>query len=321
MKNGAQKEEDTMKMTRILALLLALVLLFAGCSAAPSKGEADNMAAAPNAGNGVYGESADTETSVGVETNRKLIRTVTINAETADLDATLSDLDAQLAALGGYVQNKSVQNGHGNSSRYATLTLRIPADKVDSFVGHVEDATNILSSSEKAEDVTLKYSATESRMKALETKEARLLELLAEAKTLNDLLMLENQLAEVRQELETVKSQLKLYDSLIDYGTINLTINEVKEYTPVVVEEPTAWERISTGFVNSLKGVWTILTEIFIFLIIALPYLVIPAGILIVVFVVYKKQNPYGYKKSVRKTPSPSKAPAPDPAPEQPQDE
>ena len=280
-----------MKKFRALAMLLVVVMLFAGC--AKEMSPQDNRLPEAAAGNGVYEESAEKTESVVIEENRKLIRTVTIQAETADLDVILSDLDVQLATLGGYVQNKAVQNGRNSSSRYATLTLRIPADKLDQFVGHVEDSTNILSSNEKAEDVTLKYAATESRIKALETQEARLLELLAEAKNLNDLLTLENKLASVRQELETVKSQLKLYDSLVDYGTVNLTITEVREYTVVEEEEPTTWQRIGEGFVGSLKGVWNILTEIFIFLVVALPYLAIPAIILIVVLVVHKKRSHY----------------------------
>ena len=297
-----------MKKHRILALLLAAVLLLTGCNAAPSDEQYENQAGAVE-GDGIYENGAETEDSVGIEESRKLIRTVDIEAETSDLDAILADLDAQLAALGGYVQNKSVQNGRGSSYRYATLTLRIPADKLDSFVGHVENATNILSANEKAEDVTLKYSATESRIKTLETEEARLLELLAQAQNLNDLLILESKLADVREELEVVKSQLKLYDSLIDYGTVHLTITEVKEFTVVEEEEPTAWERISSGFVKSLQGVWKILTELFIFLIVALPYLVIPAGILILVLVLRRRKQ--------KKTPS---APFPTQMPEQPKD-
>ena len=297
-----------MKKHRILALLLAAVLLLTGCNAAPSDEQYENQAGAVE-GDGIYENGAETEDSVGIEESRKLIRTVEIEAETSDLDAILADLDAQLATLGGYVQNKSVQNGRGSSYRYATLTLRIPADKLDSFVGHVENATNILSANEKAEDVTLKYSATESRIKTLETEEARLLELLAQAQNLNDLLILESKLADVREELEVVKSQLKLYDSLIDYGTVHLTITEVKEFTVVEEEEPTAWERISSGFVKSLQGVWKILTELFIFLIVALPYLVIPAGILILVLVLRRRKQ--------KKTPS---APFPTQMPEQPKD-
>lgn len=275
-----------MKKVRILTLLLA-VLLLAGCSQAPVADRNDAMGGAP-AGDGIYEETAAAG-DLAVEASRKLIRTVTIEAETADLDGILADLDAQLVALGGYVQNKSVQNGQGSSYRYATLTLRIPADKLDSFVGHVENATNILSSNEKAEDVTLKYSATESRIKALETEEARLLELLSKAENLNDLLLIESKLADVREELATVKSQLKLYDSLIDYGTVELTITEVKEYT--VVEKDSVWERISTGFVKSLKGVWNILTELFVFLIVALPYLVIPVAIVVIILVVKRKKK------------------------------
>ena len=311
-----------MKKMRILALLLTLALLFTACAAAPSKGELGDMAASPNAGNGIYGETAENNTSVGVETNRKLIRTITMDAETENLDTILADLDAQLALLGGYVQNKSVQNGRNGSRRYATITQRIPADKVDTFVDQVEGATNILSSSEKAEDVTLKYTATESRLKALETEEARLLELLAKAATLNDLLTLESKLADVRQELESVKSQLKLYDSLIDYGTINLTITEVKEYTEVEKEEePTAWQRISTGFVKSAKGVWKILTELFIFIIVALPYLAIPTAIVVIVLVVKKKRNPYGSTYTFRKARHPKTPSAPNPAPDESNDE
>lgn len=297
-----------MKTMRLLALLLALALLFTGCAAKHSGGVMNEAPGNLDAGNGIYNESEKMETSVGIEDNRKLIRTITMEAETADLDSILADLDAQLATLGGYVQNKSVQNGRNGSYRHATLTLRIPADKVDQFVGHVEDSTNILTSDETAEDVTLKYAATESRIKALETKESRLLELMAKAESLNDLLTLENQLATTRQELETVRSQLKVYDSLIDYGTIKLTITEVKEFTVVEEEEePTAWQRIGTGFVNSVKGVWTILTEIFIFLVIALPYLAIPGGIVLVVFLVRRKKYGVYFKtpraKKPRKTP------------------
>lgn len=293
-----------MKNLRILALFMAAVLLLAACSAKAPTGDSLENQAPPVAGEGIYEGNAKPEENVEIESGRKLIRTVNMEAETADLDAILADLDAQLVVLGGYVQNKSVQNGRNGAVRYATLTLRIPADNLDQFVGHVEDATNILSSSEKAEDVTLKYSATESRIKALETEEARLLELLAKAENLNDLLTLESKLAQLREELETVKSQLKLYDSLIDYGTVHLNITEVKEYTVVVEEEPTTWDRISTGFVNSLKGVWTIIREVFIFLIIALPYLAIPAAIVIIILIVNKKKKTY-YPKA--KMPFPTK--------------
>ena len=274
-----------MKMQGILPLLLAILMilaLFAGCSA-PSdynKGEAP----IPEGGEGIYDSNSGTQNAEII--GRKLIRTITIDAETKDLDALLTDLDVQLATLGGYVQSKQVRGSAANGSRrYASLTLRIPAEKLDQFVSHVSGATNILSSGETTEDVTLKFIATESRIAALEAEEARVMELIAKAENLNELLTLESKLSNIRQELEEVKSQLKLYENLIDYGTVYLSISEEKEYTVVEEEDPTVWERISSGFVKSLNGVGTIFTELFVFFVVASPYLAIPAVIVVIVLV------------------------------------
>ena len=59
----------------------------------------------------------------------------------------------------------------------------------------------------------------------------------------------------------------------------------MKEYTVVEEEEPTVWQRISTGFVKSLKGVGKIITELFVFFVVASPYLAIPAVIVVIVLV------------------------------------
>lgn len=275
-----------MKKMRFIVLVMTVILLLSlltGCGSSYDKVE--NGAAMAPTGSGIYENGTDKENTT-VESGRKLIRTVTIRSETDDQDALLSELEARVAALGGYVQSKNVNNSQ-TGRRTATLVLRIPAEQLDAFVDHVEGATNILSVNENAEDITLNYIATESRVKALETEEARLLELLAQANNLDEILRLESRLTEVRTELERHRSQLKLYDNLVDYATVNLTITEVKEYTVVEEEEPTAWQRIGSGFVNSLKGVWTIIREVFIFFIVALPYLalvaVIPVSVVVIV--------------------------------------
>lgn len=289
-----------MKKMKYLVLVLTAMLLLCvmvGCSAGYEGGDYADVPASGVAGNGIYENGSDSELPA-LESDRKLIRTVTIRAETADQDTLLADLDAKVAELGGYVQNKSVNNNK-SSSRTATLVLRIPANKLDSFLDHVEGETNILSVNENAEDITLKYISITSRITALETEEARLLELIEKAENLSALLQLESKLTEVRTKLEEYKSQLKVYDNLVDYATVNLTITEVKEYTVVEEEEPSTWERISTGFVSSVKGAWSIVREIFVFFIVALPYLVLLAivptivlvAVLVIIKIVSKRRN------------------------------
>ena len=154
-----------------------------------------------------------------------------------------------------------------------------------------------MSNRETADDITLSYVATESRMKALETEEARLLELLAEAKDMADLLQIENRLTQVRTELEQVKSQLRVMDNKVDYGTLYLTVREVKEYT--VVEEPeTVWERIGTGFMESLQSLGDFFVELFVFVIVALPYLVLIGALVTAAILLLR----WGKKKKAGKT-------------------
>lgn len=217
---------------------------------------------------------------------RKWIVTIDMNVETDDLDTLMTDLNQTITGLGGYVENQSMHNGSTYSARRyrsASLTVRIPAEKADQFTGDLSVMANVVSRNLRREDITLQYVATSSRVTALETEEARLLELLSEAENMTDLLEIEARLTDVRYELENHASQLRLYDNQIDYATIYLYIDEVQEYTPV--EEPTFLERIKTTFADALEGLGDGAVNVAVFFIGNSPYLLV-FGILI--FVVIK---------------------------------
>ena len=228
-----------------------------------------------------------TDTTVTPQ-NQKLIRTIRLNAETEDMDILLSQVENRVAELGGYVEAREIYNGSMyNSKRYrnASLTIRIPAAKLDSFVDHVGQVSNITNNVETTDDVTLQYVSIESRIKALQIEEERLLELLAQADNMSDLLTIESRLTDVRYELENITSQLRVLENKVNYGTIHLDVSEVVEYTEP--EPENGWQRMGKGFVNSLKGLGNGLKEFFIWLVTALPYLVLIGGIVVaVIFII-----------------------------------
>lgn len=294
-----------MKKTVSLALVILLLAnLLAGCGASTQGSVAydsmKNEAAieAPMAapmepmyedGTGITQDNAmsaggESTQSSAIPENRKWIITVDMSAETEDLDTMMAALDERIVALKGYVEAQNVYNGSNYSSRRyrnASLTVRIPADNVDQFTQDVSGISNVVRSNKNLEDITLTYTATESRVKALQTEEARLLELMAKAETMSDLLEIEARLTDVRYELERSTTRLKGYDNKVDYATIYLDIEEVQEYTPV--EEETLWERISGGFVSSLKGVGNGLLEFLVWIIVSSPYLLLFSGIAVVI--------------------------------------
>ena len=301
-----------MKIRRIFALAMVLLLLLSltACGGSASKDAImENAAEAPAemetsaSGNSLTSDS--TSTNAAAE-NRKLIKTVQIEAETEDLDAILSDVDAKIMELGGYVEKREVYNGSAYSQRRyrrADMTIRIPADKVDGFVDHVEGVSNIVSANESVDDVTLKYVDTESRRIALETEQARLLDLLAKAQTMKDILTIEERLTEVRYQLESVTSQLRKMDNLVSYATVHLHITEVQEYTPVVEEEETVWQRISGGFMDSVESITDGAVEIMIWVLANSPYLVIWGAVITGVVFAARKHRKSKRPKEVKAEP------------------
>ena len=306
------------KMTAILVTLCMLAALLAGCGGASKSTQAfDAAAAAPaEAANGAYydmesaksedgGLTGDTDSTVLPE-GRKWIITVNMSAETEDLDALMEALNGKISGLGGYVEDQDSYNGSMYSSRRyrsASLTVRIPAERVDEFTEEMSGIANVVSTNLSREDITLSYVATESRVKALQTEEARLLELMEQAETMADLLEIESRLTDVRYELENRASQLRLYDNQVDYATIYLSIDEVQEYTPV--EEPTVWERISGGFVSSIKGVGNGLLDLLVWVLAKSPYLVILGGVTVgVVVLVRKRKARKAAKKAAKQNPT-----------------
>ena len=302
------------KMTAFLVTLCMLAALLAGCGGASKSTQAfDAAAAAPaEAANGAYydmesaksedgGLTGDTDSTVLPE-GRKWIITVNMSAETEDLDALMEALNEKISGLGGYVEDQDSYNGSMYSSRRyrsASLTIRVPAERVDEFTEEMSGIANVVSTSLSREDITLSYVATESRVKALQTEEARLLELMEQAETMADLLEIESRLTDVRYELENRASQLRLYDNQVDYATIYLSIDEVQEYTPV--EEPTVWERISGGFVSSIKGVGNGLLDLLVWVLAKSPYLVILGGVTVGVVVLVKKRKARKAEKKAAK--------------------
>ena len=284
-----------MKMKNIIALLL-VALLLTGCGA---KGVAEDSAGyVVNDMIAETGAAMDSEAvmmpespNATVETGRKWIVTMDLSVETQDLDAALTQLSDQIGGFEGYVQNQNIHNGSsysGRRYRSANLTIRIPVAKTEEFTAQVGDICHVVSQNKRQEDVTLTYVATESRLNALKTEETRLLELLAQAEDMSDLLQIESRLTDVRYELESVTTQLRVLENQVDYATIYLNIEEVRDYTDTE-EEKTVWQRISGGFVDSLKGIATGALELAIWTLANLPYLVLFGGIGLAIAVIVRK--------------------------------
>ena len=322
-----------MKNLRILALIIALAVIFSGCRSSnyfDSKYESttegfwidQDMAVSPESPMEMMPE-VEMEESIAEDAlldssspsanlsenqpsgNRKLIRTFNLDVETLDFEDFLSKIKTEIASLGGYIESSSVSGNSYNYSSYrnAFYTCRIPADKVDAFLNTVGGLGNITYNSENTTDVTLNYVDTEARIKSLQTEYDRLLELLAEAEDIDTIIRLEQRITDVRYQIESYQSQLRTYDNLVDYSTVHLNIHEVKRVT--ATEKETVWERISSDFGDNLYDIWVDAQDLLVWLIASIPYFIIWAIVIAAIVFVsrlfLKKCPKWQERKAARK--------------------
>ncbi len=298
-------------MKKLLCVLLAALLCgaLAACSGA-SGGEKGNGAY----DSGLYDSDAvleETPTNEGTglqvkESERKLIYTSEISAETKDFDTARSDVDALISKYDAYLESSSFSGysrGDEQTDRSLDYTIRIPSEALSEFLGELENTVRVTSSNTYMEDVTGNYVDTQSRLNALKQEEAWLLELVEAAENLEELLQLEDRLSSVRYEIESMTSQLQIYDDEIAYSTVNLSLRDVTEYTIRPSFGSRSWEAFTGGwssFINALQG-------IVIALLWLLPFLLI-GGVIVFLAVFFTRRT---RRRRRERFPVPPAGPAP----------
>lgn len=279
----------------LTAVFFTVVALTAGCgessrsavSAAVTNETAMEDAASYDEGTYETGDSyaeGATDTSgieTPVDTGRKLIKTVSLSMETRDFDGLTEEIQSRVEELGGYTESSDIAGSsyYGDGYRTAWLQLRIPTEKLEDFVTAVSSMGNVTDRNESVEDITLQYVDTESHKKALETEQERLLELMKQADSVEDLIAIETRLSEIRYQLQSYESTLRTYDNQVDYSTVNVDIREVERESAGAGKQSYLEEvknRLSDNFYAIGRG----FRSFSIWFIASLPYLVLLAAVI-----------------------------------------
>lgn len=186
--------------------------------------------------------------TVDLKQDKKLIVTGNLNIETMDLDELLAKLNESINKYGAYIQDSSI-----NTSGYRRVydaAIRIPAENYEDFLTGVKDNGNVTYYHENTKDITDTYTDLNAKLTSLKAQEDRVLEFYKEAKTLDELLAVEERLSEIRYEIDYIENQLKNYDLQVAYSTLYITVYETKEYTET---SESFWTRLGNSFSNG----WT----------------------------------------------------------------
>jgi len=162
------------------------------------------------------------------ELEKKIIRNGNLTIESKNLKSSKTYLDTLVDFYSGYISSESFNDQEDQLSY--NITCRIPAEKFDLFISGVESSPDkIISKSVNANDVTEQYYDVKIRLENERQVEKRYLELLAQARSVKDILDIEENLGKVRQEIESKEGRLRYLDDRIGFCTLNIWIYQKKD--------------------------------------------------------------------------------------------
>ena len=164
---------------------------------------------------------------------KKIIKDGRLGMDVKDLSASKTNIDTIVRNLGGYYDNESLINND-----YATaydLKVRIPSDKFEILIAKIESGEGEVSYKEiDARDVTEEFIDLETRLGNKQKYLTRYQELLRNAKSIKEILDIEEKIRVLEEEIESTTGRLKYLNDQVNYSTLELNISQKKafKYTP-----------------------------------------------------------------------------------------
>jgi len=122
------------------------------------------------------------------------------------------------AGAGGWVQ--ASQTG----TDQATLTLKVPSDRLEGVVGAIRGLGKVTSVAESGDDVTAEYIDLEARIGHWRAQEAVFVGLMAKARTIPETIQIQQQLSTIQEQIEQLEGRRKFLDGQTSYSTIRLSL-------------------------------------------------------------------------------------------------
>jgi hypothetical protein len=204
----------------LLVVLLGALLL--SCQKADRAAPPAAGAAAPAATN------ATTSSRDPGDSPRRIIRTAELYVETDAPEAAVSKLTALADARGGFVVSSETsrqKDSDGAETVTTTIVFRVPVGAFDDALATVRTLGSRVSSEKvTGQDVTEEYVDLEARIRAQRAVEEQYMGVLKEAKTIPDILAVQQKLGEARTEIERAEGRRRFLESQTSLSTVTVHV-------------------------------------------------------------------------------------------------
>ncbi|MEM9824304.1 MAG: DUF4349 domain-containing protein [Bacteroidota bacterium] len=266
--------------------LICLLLMLYSCHGESSYGAMQAEASSKEAA--YYEDQAQAANDDLATVDRKIIKTAEIRFQVIDLKASTSRIEQITKAQKGLISSMDQSNSSYSISN--SLTIRIPAEKLEVFLLEIEKESIYTNYTRvHSQDVTEEYLDISIRLQTKKEVRDRYIEILRkQAKTVKDILDAEEKIRVIQEEIESIEGRLKFLKNKTSMSTVNIEIYQKVEYvqSPAVYQKP-FFVKVKEGLFNG----WNLIQDILIGLINIWPIL------LILILVLTMRKRIWGFFK------------------------
>lgn len=205
---------------------------------------------------------------------RKIIRDGSMEIRVNELQKGKSTIDTLVKIYKGYYSNETFNNM--DYSRGFNLTIRIPSARFDEFISAIETGEGeVVFKNISSRDVTEEFIDLETRLANKKNYLNRYSDLLKQARSVKDILEIQEKTRLIEEEVESVQGRLKYLNNQVDYSTLTLQISKKNDYNQYSQNKGSFFDRLKMSLV---KG-WFGLVSFALFLIRIWPFWIIAGSV------------------------------------------
>ncbi len=155
---------------------------------------------------------------------RDVVKTASITVTAEDPPAAADRAETVATDAGGRIDGRTEYGGSVLDRARITLTLRVPADKLDGVIDELKHLGTVESLDMRAEDVTSQRVDLDARITALQTSVDRLLAIMRDAEDPSALIEAENALSQRQADLDSLRAQRAALGEQISYSTVTVEL-------------------------------------------------------------------------------------------------
>jgi hypothetical protein len=221
-------------------------------------------------------------------TSRLIVKNGSLSAVVKDVSEAIKTISSYIESHKGFVVESNISKA-GNAP-YGVVIARIPASEFEASVSYIKTLGSVMSESVNGSDVTAEYIDLDSQLKNLQAAEQQFLAIMKKADKIADILAVQNQLTQVRGQIESIQGRMKYLKETAEMSSLTINLSTDPSALPVVDKDTNTWKPLAVfkDAVRSLVEVGKGLLNFVIWILIFSP---VWGGIILIIWLLYRRMH------------------------------